>query len=101
MGFSGADTPQQALDKANGDVSAAALALSLLPAPPTYAPEEAVSELVDDAWPTEINTWDEMLDELVQMGFPDAEKNGKALSEADGNITLALKALIAEERSSR
>eukprot|EP00656_Telonema_subtile_P021629 TRINITY_DN2265_c0_g1_i1.p1 TRINITY_DN2265_c0_g1~~TRINITY_DN2265_c0_g1_i1.p1 ORF type:complete len:498 (-),score=122.23 TRINITY_DN2265_c0_g1_i1:243-1736(-) len=106
MGFSGADTLQQALNKANGDVSAAALALSLACAPPAYAPEEgaseeAVSELVDDTWSAEIETWDEMLDELVQMGFPDAEKNGKALSEADGNITLALKALIAEERSSR
>jgi DNA-binding MarR family transcriptional regulator len=89
MGFQDKLTNAKALQSADGDVAAAVILLAEpedevfnLKNPPEYSQEEPSP-----------------LQELQEMGFDDPEANAKALADANGSLTAALKLLIAVERA--
>lgn len=94
MGFSNETTIHQALTDANGDVSKAALVLASKP-----------GTTADDHKPARecsghTQEWThETFEDLREMGFTDTKANTVALAEAQGNLTLAVKKLVAQERA--
>jgi len=87
MGFDAASVARCLAD-ADGDVDAA---ITLL-----LEDSEVSSEEI-----TSMSKWDHMLGDLHEMGFEDDNTSRKALADANGNITEAVKQLIALERAAR
>merc|ERR1711974_444735 len=101
MGFS-SFVATNAMTKANGDVDAALEeALSYEPpAPPadalvTIEPEPEVAEV---NWE---DSWDQIMDELIEMGFECVESNKQAIATNNGDLKNIVTALVAEERKKR
>merc|ERR1712196_47846 len=103
MGFS-SFVATDCMTKANGDVDVALeAALSYEPpAPPAEAliTVEPVTDLeaADDNWE---ETWDGIMDELIEMGFECVENNKQAIVTNKGDLKNTVTALVAEERKKR
>jgi len=85
MGFSESVAKVQVV-AADGDLEAALeAALSFVPPP-------------QPSWDSK---WDSILEELVEMGFEDAEANKRFVMANDGDLKSTVTALVADERSKR
>jgi len=101
MGFS-SFVATNAMSSTNGDVGAALeAALSYeAPTPPAEAlvTVEPVTEAADDNWE---ETWDHVMDELIEMGFECVESNKQAIVTNNGDLKSTVTALVSEERKKR
>merc|ERR1712167_176723 len=103
MGFS-SFVATNAITRAEGDVDAALEeALSYEPpAPPAEAlvpiQPKPEPEVADGNWE---DTWDEIMDELIEMGFECVESNKQAIVSNNGDLKNTVTTLVAEERNKR
>lgn len=99
MGFGNKKLMLQALTDADGDV--AKQSSQTLQATPSPSPQSSNVQS-DKGLGNEINLdtqWStEVMRDLIDMGFEDTAANTAALREAEGNLNLAIRNLMAQER---
>merc|ERR1711977_103708 len=107
MGFA-ESMAEQVTITAQGEFDAALeAALNYVPPPPPQPPAAALVKSSDsivsdvsDEMPWD-NDWDCLLEELVEMGFEDAETNKRLVSANSGDLKSTVTALVTEERAGR
>eukprot|EP00657_Telonema_sp_P-1_P008783 TRINITY_DN307_c0_g1_i4.p1 TRINITY_DN307_c0_g1~~TRINITY_DN307_c0_g1_i4.p1 ORF type:complete len:552 (-),score=252.01 TRINITY_DN307_c0_g1_i4:238-1893(-) len=84
---------------AEGNMEAALdAALSYVPPPPSAPPASALIRVAPSNWN---DAWNELLLELAEMGFEDTNANKQVLEETNGDLKLAVTALVSRERALR
>lgn len=101
MGFGNKASILKALEDANGDVSAAALALASRSSHSLTKQQEQQQKEQQASQDAPETPGLQLLEDLREMGFSDIQANTVAIAEADGNLTLAIKRLVAQERADR